>query len=241
MEWSRAKSILILTFIVLNVLIGYQLWMNTQSAQQWISKSELRDETLDKLKNKGIELQAELPDHQPRLQEITVFFTSAENGTTTGLRPLTPPIAVEDISKPRTVKNITEQIPEFPMYAMDDVLTREEEFVYYQLHEKWPMFEINLQLRQSDNKWVSYTMRHATVEEYEEEDQQTVLSAYKAVSALADYVLGEGSVIVDVRLGYHGQVYDSSSQVLAPKWRIALDNGELYYVHAINGAVEKKE
>jgi len=30
MDWGRAKSVLIVSFLVLNVLLGYQLWLNVR-------------------------------------------------------------------------------------------------------------------------------------------------------------------------------------------------------------------
>jgi Uncharacterized protein conserved in bacteria len=59
------------------------------------------------------------------------------------------------------------------------------------------------------------------------------------VRLLAERFLQRGDGIADIRLGYHGQMYESDTQVLAPKWRIVLDNGDIYYVHAVNGEVER--
>jgi regulatory protein YycI of two-component signal transduction system YycFG len=58
------------------------------------------------------------------------------------------------------------------------------------------------------------------------------------VSILAEKFLSEGTAIIDVRLGYHGQVFNSETRVLAPFWRVLTESGEQYYVHAITGAVE---
>lgn len=241
MEWRRAKTILIFTFLVLNILIGYQLWINTDVARGWIDRSELRDEMLDKLQNKNITLEAELPSDTPKLQEITVHFSSA--GISSEPKRLNEPIPIQNIGKKRVMNRVTAQIPEFKQFVLDPVLTNDQEVVYFQLYKGWPMFEVNLQFLRENDVLSSYTMRYAIVEESEQtgDEEQSVLSAFKAVGVLADYVLSHDSVIVDVRLGYHGQVYSSSTQVLAPKWRIATESGEIYYVHAISGAVEKKE
>ncbi len=50
-----------------------------------------------------------------------------------------------------------------------------------------------------------------------------------------------GSVIKEIRLGYHGQLLDSQMQSavpLWPVWRVSLESGESYYIHAFNGAIE---
>ena len=239
MEWRRAKTILILTFLVLNVLLGYQLWVNTNLADNVFERAQLREETLDKLRSKGIELNAEVPGETPKLQEITVHF--APSDIRTEPQTLNRSIEVEDVTKKRVIKKIAEQIPDFESYAFDPVLSGESELVYHQLYEGWPMFEVDLRLLHDGKKLNAYTMKYASVEDHTEEEEQPVLSAYKAISVLADNVLDDGHVIAHIQLGYHGQVYSSSTQVLAPKWRVALENGEIYYVHAMSGAIEKKE
>jgi len=61
------------------------------------------------------------------------------------------------------------------------------------------------------------------------------------VRLLAERYLKSGDVIRDIRLGYHGPMYDSESQLLAPKWRVMLEDGDIYYVHAISGEVERPQ
>lgn len=85
-----------------------------------------------------------------------------------------------------------------------------------------------------------YRMAYAVVDPADDEAPkgQQVLSAYDVLGNLAEYYLPQGSVVADVRLGYHGPIFESETQVLAPYWRVVLSQGDTYYVHAVTGAVE---
>jgi regulatory protein YycI of two-component signal transduction system YycFG len=68
--------------------------------------------------------------------------------------------------------------------------------------------------------------------------EQQVLPASTAAAHLIENYLPAGSVIKDIRLGYHGQIFpDAETQVSAPSWRVLLENGEMYYVNAISAEV----
>jgi regulatory protein YycI of two-component signal transduction system YycFG len=68
--------------------------------------------------------------------------------------------------------------------------------------------------------------------------EQKVISPYVALRSLIEYYLPEGSVVTSIRLGYHGQEYNSQTMYMVPYWRVSLGSGEVYFVHAFNGAVE---
>lgn len=42
MEWARAKTILIITFFLLNVILGYQLWI-TKVADSYFEQAGIRE------------------------------------------------------------------------------------------------------------------------------------------------------------------------------------------------------
>ena len=69
-------------------------------------------------------------------------------------------------------------------------------------------------------------------------DSQTVLPASKALAPLIDNYLQPGSVIREIQLGYHGQLFNTDDvQAAEPSWRVLLEDGSIYYINAISGAV----
>src|SRR2546428_11295117 len=75
MDWSRAKTILILSFLFLNVILGYQLW-NSKSKQTVLAADEeaIVADTRKLLDSKNIKLAKAFPTTIPDLKVITVKF-----------------------------------------------------------------------------------------------------------------------------------------------------------------------
>ncbi|GIQ70463.1 hypothetical protein DUZ99_09790 [Xylanibacillus composti] len=238
MEWGRAKTILILAFLILNLLLGYQLW-----AQQLDIFGEVDEtasvvtETEQLLASRGIQLDTSIPKETPRANEITVRFLIQADPM--GRTMISPPIRGLDLfgrtDWQSTLSNYIDHVQE---YIPDPIMSRPGVLVLDQVHEGIPLFEVNLSLYDGGGQIESYSQSYVEIESTITEKEQKILPAYRAVEFLAENYLQRGSVITDVRLGYHGQSYNSDIQYMAPKWRVALDNGSIYYIHAINGEVE---
>jgi regulatory protein YycI of two-component signal transduction system YycFG len=246
MEWGRAKTILIISFLCLNMLLGYQLWVsNIQIDQPSLGTAEIAKEIHQLMRDKGIELEAALPTDTPKLKEITVKFHAQHKP---GVKmKLAEPLTSAVMTKKGDLKEaLSQQLPNVNVYEPDPISSIQEDaaagkhgtFVLNQLHGAHPMFEVRLELYYSGGMIGSYSQSYVDVQPGLGQKEQKVLSAITALGSLTENYLRAGTVIKDVRLGYHGQIYNSETQVLAPFWRIATSGGELFYVHAINGAVE---
>jgi regulatory protein YycI of two-component signal transduction system YycFG len=236
MEWKRAKTILILSFLCLNILLAYQLWINENNqAGADFETNEITEETHELLKSKGIRIEKEIPKETPTLSEITVRFHDSLNEEILLNTPVKNNLI---LNKSEFRERLAEEIEHIEFYQLDSVRSSQETHVMNQLYAGLPMFEVNLVLYNKNNEIYAYTQSFVDIETGDEQRGQRILSAYKAVSFLTENYLPINTVIKDVSLGYHGQIYNSESQVLAPKWRIAMEGGDIYYVHGINGAVE---
>lgn len=238
MEWSRAKTILILTFFILNGLLGYQLWVNQSDlAGAYFQKAEIRENMEQRLQGKNIRLEAEIPEGMPRLKEITGLL-EIRNDVLSLMNNEPDLMETKNKQQPPEVEGIKHN----ELYEMDTVISDSGQLKYNQIYENRPMFEVNVELHIRNGKIYAYSQRYVKIIPNEEEmEEPKVISAYRAVGYLAERYLKEGSVITDIQLGYHGQAYEADTQVLAPKWRVTLKDGEIYYIHAVNGAVEQKE
>ncbi|PLT47978.1 hypothetical protein B8V81_0110 [Paenibacillus pasadenensis] len=75
MDWGRAKSVLILAFLLLNLLLGYQLWGDVRERVQPSSNSaELSPETLAALKAKRVAFSGVIPKETPELHDLTYRY-----------------------------------------------------------------------------------------------------------------------------------------------------------------------
>ncbi|UJF33343.1 hypothetical protein [Paenibacillus hexagrammi] len=76
MDWSRAKTILIVTFLTLNMILGFQLWTSSINKQTEIAAdaSGTVEELNRVLRSKNIRLTDNLPTELPNIQVINVKF-----------------------------------------------------------------------------------------------------------------------------------------------------------------------
>jgi regulatory protein YycI of two-component signal transduction system YycFG len=238
MEWGRAKTILIWTFFLLNVLLAYQLWVD-----QWdvfgsaFGRNEEIAEVEHILQERGIALRQEIPLGVPKVKEIYVKYE--RRAEEDGAKRLSPPIPADRIGRASTRDMLKDQIPHFERYEQDPALSGPDRLVWDQMADGLPMFEINLSVAVEDGRMILFEQDYVEIQPSPEAKEQPGLAAYRVVRLLAERFLQRGDGIADIRLGYHGQMYESDTQVLAPKWRIVLDNGDIYYVHAVNGEVER--
>lgn len=243
MDWGRAKTILIVSFLLLNMLLSYQLWVN-----QWYqnaSKTDTADmiEEMDKqLAAKNIRLLADVPKETPKLQQITVRFRD-EYRTPKQVK-LTQPVKLLNVLSRTGLRDIQSKtaIEHFDAYRLDPVTSTDHQYVFHQIYGGLPMFDVTLQLFAVNGEITGYKQTYVEVQsggEPKEKDAQKVVSAYAVVRSLAENYLNEGAVITDIKLGYHGQLYDSDIQYFPPYWRISVSDREPYYVQAFTGAVEE--
>lgn len=240
MDWGRAKSVLIFSFLLLNILLGYQLWLDIrEQLNANVNSAELPQDKVQLMQQKRISLTANLPPETPELGDVTYLLhsDSSENAEPT---PLKEPVDSAIIfTKKDLVATLGDQIPDLEHYMYDLHHSRDGVFVLYRMVEGRPMFNIKLELYHSNLKITAF--RQDRVEQLGMGDTKPVLPAAKVVASLIETYLDEGSVITDIQLGYHGQIFDSEKQVSAPSWRIMLENGKTYYVHAISGEVATDE
>ena len=72
MDWGRAKSVLIFAFLLLNLVLGYQLWSNIREGLSTSADvDDLPAETLLLMEQKNIKLETSIPSETPELAILT--------------------------------------------------------------------------------------------------------------------------------------------------------------------------
>jgi regulatory protein YycI of two-component signal transduction system YycFG len=239
MDWGRAKTILILSFLFLNMILGYQLWNGKSKSTELTSDASVVMEELNQvLRSKNIRIAQEVPKEVPKLKEITVKFD--ENIKGVEKIPLKNSIAMTSILAKGAGKDHQgrSEIPNLEMYQFDAITSQDGIFTLNQLFDTLPMFEVKMELYETEGKITSYRQAYVEVESGGDQKEQKVIPAQLAIRSLVENYLLEGSVITDITLGFHGQLYNTQTQYMVPSWRVAVGNGDIYYVQAFNGAVE---
>lgn len=244
MDWRRAKSILIFAFLCLNLILAYQLWADRFSSALSRNTAGLEAEKklLEKLlESKNIRVVPDIPKDTPKLSVINVRFQEQyRKPREVKLDKPIPFINLMSRSTLREIQNKT-SLDHFQDYRLDNSSDKRDMFIFHQMYSEWPMFDVTLQLFAQNGEITGYKQTYVEVKSGVEPvnpSGQVIISAYAAVRTLAENYLSEGSVITDIRLGYHGQLYDTEDQSFVPNWRISLSDREPYYVHAFTGAVE---
>jgi regulatory protein YycI of two-component signal transduction system YycFG len=239
MNWGRAKTILILSFLLLNMILGFQLWSTNRSNQTEIAAdtSGTVEELNRVLRSKNIRLTQDLPTDLPKMKVINVRFD--ESFKLEDKKMLKTPLAMINILGKGASKELQAKsgIPHFELYQLDSV-NKNGVILFNQVFGKLPLFDVKVELKEENGEITSYRQAYVEVESGVEQTEQKLIPAQLAVRSLVENYLSEGSIITEVRLGYHGQLYNSQTQPMFPHWRVTIDNGDIYYLQAFNGAVE---
>lgn len=240
MDWSRAKTILILSFLLLNMTLGYELWAN-----QWLvgDKKTTADQAVELnklLQNRGIRVGTEIPKDVPKMKEIVVKWVEGNNY---GRKvTLVEPLKYNRFISKGTLKDLTNHsIPNAEVYRYDPITGKDGLYGMNQMHGDYPMFDVNLELYMTNGEISAYKQSFVEVEATDDKEEKKVIPAYTVLRALTEKYLQNGAVIQDIRLGYHGQLYDSEKKLLVPTWRVAVEGGDVYYVHGFRGDVENPQ
>jgi regulatory protein YycI of two-component signal transduction system YycFG len=239
MDWGRAKMILILSFFLLNIILGYQLWTTRSDLLEFDANTASAAEEIQRLiKSKNIQISAELPKEVPRLKEIVVRFDEK-------VRPdkeiiLDTPFKYSPMLSKSSQKDAAARavIPNIDQYQYDPILSANGRYVFHQLYGTLPMFEVKLELIEQNGMIVAYQQAYVEDQSPGDQKEQKVISPYTVLRSLIETYFPSGTVVSSIKLGYHGQEFNTQTRFMVPYWRVSLGNGDNYYVQAFNGAVE---
>ncbi|WP_409272839.1 two-component system regulatory protein YycI [Neobacillus sp. SCS-31] len=254
MDWSRIKTIFIITFLILDVYLLYQL-MAKHSANQLEMMKETSVE--DQLKAADITYEAmpkaAIKDQYVRakIKEFTKEDTEKLKNQAISIREksvlvskLSEPYQLDENAEPTSLSGfINENIlfgREYQYWEKDD---RKKTITYFQQYQNKFLYQnangngkIVFELNDK-NQIVSYEQTY--FEDIKKLDvKEEVIQPLKALGILVQKGLIEPkSKITKVELGYSTIVPLASSQVFAPTWRFVIDNGKSLYVNAFEGQV----
>jgi len=237
-DWSRAKSALIFSFLLLNLLLGYQLWSEVRTeVNANANTAELPADKLQLMQQKKISLSTNLnlPSETPRMGDLTYLLQSDSMENRKAALIIPPVDSSVVFNSKQLIPALGDLIADLEQYSYDVHSSRDGVFVLQRMVDGRPMFQTKLELYNSNLKITAFLQDRVEITGTGEAQQ--VLSASKIVSSLIESYLENGSVIVDIQLGYYGQIFDSEVQVATPAWRVMLDDSKVYYVDAISGEV----
>jgi len=255
MDWSRAKTIFILSFLVLDIFLILQIIdqksastydylsdapVEEQMAADQITLPELpegpeeefyieanvRDFSMENLANPAKNGQLSEESHELQIT-LDSPYELGENWH------------ISDVD--RFVKNFIDSGSEYRYWDYDKT---KNTITYFQQYNGKLFYNnrdarIVLQLNE-DQEIVSYSQ--TMLEDITEIKNQAILSALDAVLILyKNRLLERNDEVIDVELGYYTLVPLKSSQILAPTWRISIAGKDDFFINAVEGHIINEE
>ncbi|MED0675342.1 two-component system regulatory protein YycI [Aneurinibacillus thermoaerophilus] len=252
MDWSKAKTILIITFLLLDLFLGYQVMMSQNRDMEIAPQGELIPSSLEELlKTRNIKLETEIPTEMPpEMNYVNVRFTSfashlqkltgqivGQQGVGVTVKFNKPLLLTNLINKEELLKKVERYIAYSQDYTYDKKRSSKTLQCYVQQYGKYPIFSAPLEIMNDRNRMLGYRQIHVQI--VNQGTGRKIIPAFTAIRTLLDNgYIRYGEAISDVTVGYFGHMYDADIQVLAPVWRV-VHTGGIQYVNGITGAIEQ--
>ena len=294
MELSRAKTVLIVAFLMLNLFLFYHLWEEEgdgvfafgQKEEFFQLESALDAAKLDiavSLPRGGIrighlvvepwnihrnevvlpiwnalgveiDLTSEaLEEHSSLSEERVIISRYSTNDFKLIIR--NEGIITLNSSSPRSAGGIVtldekekaadafvKSIPFVEDFELDYIQQSEDKIVfnYRQLYHDFPLYAGHLQLFMNGLNPSGFYLYRLEPVGFAEQERE-IIPPYTALMRFLEVYSHGGleKTIVDFSLGYYSQDYDAERWEIPPVWRIRLNNGELYYINAFTGYLER--
>jgi regulatory protein YycI of two-component signal transduction system YycFG len=251
MDWSRAKTILIVTFLLLDLFLGYQVIMSQNRDIETAPQGELIPSSLEELlKTRNIKLDTEIPSETPEMNYVNVRFTSFAHHlqTLTGqilgqqgvgvMVKFNEPVPLSNfVNKTEMLKSLEPYAAYARDYVFDAKRSSSTVQRYVQKYGKYVIFSAPLEIVLAQDRMIGYKQIHVQI--VNQGTGRKIIPAFTAVRTLLDNgYIRYGEKILDVSIGYYGHMYDADIQVLAPVWRVVHSEG-VHYVNGLTGAVEQ--
>ncbi|ASS73257.1 two-component system regulatory protein YycI [Bacillus atrophaeus] len=249
MEWNKTKSIFIIAFLVLDIFLGYQFFEKRSSSEYDVIKNSSVQTDM----NEDHITYGTLSDNAKEGSRITAnqkSFTKEEIESLKGQKPkmdmpsdkhkvtklkmeFTSPIAlskdsVEDDAK-ALVSSEFQDGEEYKLWKVDKdkkqvifFQTYQGKYIYQENDDASEMIgQVILHLNDK-NEVVSY--EQSTLDTFKEIQKESLISELDAVESLYyQNLLKAHSTVKTVKFGYIAQYPLTSTQVLAPVWRITVE------------------
>ncbi|MBS4189861.1 two-component system regulatory protein YycI [Bacillus sp. FJAT-49705] len=255
MDWSRIKTIFILTFLVLDIYLMYEFFTLKDSSQyEYITETSLEK----KLQAAEIEYK-ELPKNHTKDMYLSAKPKNFNNELIESLEKTKLKGQDLEVSTDNALKSILDkpydlkdkfEVADVNSFVKNNVLNgdqyrfwkKEGSTIYYyqQFNDKVFYHNNNGQLAiylTEENDIASY--RQTMLEDIEEiSKEEKIIQPLKAIEALYENnSLEPKSKITKVELGYFTFDQTSTTQVLTPAWRFVIEDKEDLFVNAFEGQV----
>jgi len=234
MDWNKAKNILILSFLILNILLFYELY------KQYTNEHYIEEEGMNQrvkvenwLKENKIVVNSVITEEMPKMSYIyaqkKVSYKPQIIKTNSFIMLKEP----GEYQYPKFVQEIEDSINDHNDNNSQN--NSQIPYIYYQITQDGrPIFNskitnYNLNELSEVPQEVSYFVLSS------KSTEQQVISPWTALNSIIKLnKIEKNSFINSLSIGYYGQSGDEKIFVLTPVWRLVYNNKEVVYINAIS-------
>ncbi|MFB4163615.1 two-component system regulatory protein YycI [Alteribacillus sp. JSM 102045] len=254
MDWNRTKTIFIITFLLLNTFLLYQLIEKRNSSDVNVRAQATVRETLA---DRNISVTEDLPEERSEIshivgQPVQIEEDIIDKAGEDNVNVLNDRFVEVTLEEPYEVSsNVEDDISKF----LDQHVWNADEYRY----ESWngddrqmyfnQTYEGNTVVTYEEDQLVLFFNEDNEIESYvqsylkfrEEGKEKDMLAPYKAIEVLLnDGILSFNDQVNKVDLGYYSLFNpEGEVQVFAPMYRMEINEEENYLVHAIDGSIQE--
>jgi regulatory protein YycI of two-component signal transduction system YycFG len=227
MDWGKTKSILIITFLLLNILLGYQLFLKYDESDYkfWGQMSEKEIQEL--LTEHRIIMTANIPKDKPSMNFIRANVISS-----TGVLPFKA-ADYENITEDIIRLALADKVGNIDEFVLDKAASSPGDQYFHQEKSGFPIFGGQLIVELTNNKELSYQQDY-----FEVVGEGAELKIISAMNALKDAIdlrlIPDNSEIESLTLGYYGEGIRSLLYEIPPVWRVVYKADNIINVLHIN-------
>lgn len=233
MDWSRAKTIFIISFILLDLFLAAQINQMIEQKSNYLKTDELSEEQIHELLEvHEIKIATSIPDRStqiPALQTtISPIFDWDYDEKWMYHKVFQPPIPIKD--QATLEKYLKEKIPVFHEYTYSKEYSDGERFTYLQQAEQHPIFDGRMVCHLKNKQLTKIQVLNFQIREKIHVD---FIPFNRALyNLITRENLPKGAKISDIQLGYRSLYYPSPNEViLVPVWRFTVNNKH-HYIYA---------
>lgn len=253
MDWSRIKSIFIITFLLLNTFLSIQLMEKINASDINV---RVQASVSEMLADMNITVTEELPEERSTINHIVGQPTVIENEIPWFVTNVADVHIVNEafieviLHEPYPVSDVAQDVRKF----LDEHVWNGEEYVFATWDRELRQmkfnqtYEGNTVVTSDENQLVLFFNENNEIEGYvqsylefeEEGKEKDMLSPYKAIEVLLNEgILSFNDEVTSVQLGYYSLFSPAGyTHIFAPMYRIHINEDSSYLVHAIDGSVQ---
>ena len=262
MQWDQIKTLLILSFLILNIYLLVQFTEKQEQADLSVlehTESTIEDQLeaenikIPNLSNKkynetfiSVEPKLIVNDELKKLKELKNQDNEVIQNTLI-VSKVDEPIKVSEKSNQENLNNLLDELVLFPdSYSLWEWNEQANMIVYFQEKFDRPIYYnqsgLVLLYLNEQNEITHYTQT-VLGEDEENEDSRDLITSMRAIETLYDSdKLESNDEITSVEMGFHTRVpLDSGVQVFAPTWEVEVNEESRYFVNAIEEVVFASE